>query len=115
VSAFFVESKQQFWFVACTAGLGLGSVQAGTRAFFTQFVPPGKEAEYFGVYSLVGKSSAIMGPLVFGRVSSAFNSQRPAILSIAAFFVIGLILVRQVAGGGPNVTGPGSRARRGNE
>lgn len=103
VSAFFVQSKAQFWAVACTAGLGLGSVQAGTRAFFTQFIPGGKEAEYFGVYSLVGKSSAVIGPLVFGQVSAAFGSQRPAILSIAAFFIIGLILLRRVQGGGPNV------------
>jgi len=104
VSAFFVQSKAQFWAVACTAGLGLGSVQAGTRAFFTQFIPEGKEAEYFGVYSLVGKSSAVIGPLVFGQVSAAFGSQRPAILSIAAFFIIGLLLLRRVNGGGPNVT-----------
>jgi UMF1 family MFS transporter len=103
LSAFFVQSKPQFWLVACTAGLGLGSVQAGTRAFFTQFVPEGKEAEYFGVYSLVGKSSAIMGPLVFGQVSAAFGSQRPAILSIAAFFIVGFLVLRQVKGGGSNV------------
>jgi UMF1 family MFS transporter len=107
VTAFFVQSKAQFWAVACTAGLGLGTVQAGTRAFFTQFVPQGKEAEYFGVYALVGKSSAIMGPLVFGQVSAAFGSQRPAILSIAAFFVIGLVLLGRVRGGGPNVRGGG--------
>jgi UMF1 family MFS transporter len=103
ISAYFVETKGEFWFIACTAGLGLGSVQAGTRAFYTQFVPGGKEAEYFGVYSLVGKSSAILGPLVFGQVSAAFGSQRPAILSIAAFFVIGLVLLSRVMGGGPNV------------
>jgi UMF1 family MFS transporter len=103
VLAFFVRTKGQFWYVACTAGLGLGSVQAGTRAFFTQFVPPDKEAEYFGVYSLVGKSSAIIGPLVFGQVSQAFGSQRPAILSIACFFIIGLLLLWRVQGGGPNV------------
>jgi MFS transporter, UMF1 family len=108
VMAFFVRSKDQFWFVACTAGLGLGSVQAGTRAFFTQFIPANKEAEYFGVYSLVGKSSAIVGPLVFGQVSAAFASQRPAILSIAAFFTIGFLLLGRVQGGGPNIT-PGSR------
>jgi len=103
VAAFFVRTKGQFWIVACTAGLGLGSVQAGTRAFFTQFVPPGSEAEYFGAYSLVGKSSAILGPLVFGMVSSTFGSQRPAILSIAVFFILGLILLSRVRGGGPNV------------
>jgi MFS transporter, UMF1 family len=105
VAAYFVRTKGEFWIIACTAGLGLGSVQAGTRAFFTQFVPKDKEAEYFGVYSLVGKSSAITGPLVFGQVSAAFGSQRPAILSIAAFFIIGLALLSRVKGGGPNVVG----------
>ena len=103
VSAFFVHNKAHFWGIACIAGLGLGSVQAGTRAFYTQFIPEGKEAEYFGVYSLVGKSSAVIGPIVFGQVSAAFGSQRPAILSIAAFFIIGLVLLRRVNGGGPNV------------
>lgn len=103
VSAYFVTDKGSFWAIACAAGLGLGSVQAATRAFFTQFVPKGKEAEYFGVYSLVGKSSAVIGPIVFGQVSAAFGSQRPAILSITAFFVIGLTLVGLVKGGGPNV------------
>ncbi len=106
VMAFFVRSKAQFWLIACTAGLGLGSVQAGTRAFFTQFIPAGKEAEYYGVYSFVGKSSAIVGPLVFGQVSAAFASQRPAILSIAAFFIIGFLLLQRVKGGGPNTGRP---------
>jgi len=103
IAAYFVRTKAQFWFIACTAGLGLGTVQAGTRAFYTQFVPTGKEAEYFGVYSLVGKSSAILGPLVFGQVSAAFGSQRPAILSIAVFFISGLVLLSRVQGGGPNI------------
>ncbi len=103
IAAYFVRTKSQFWLIACTAGLGLGTVQAGTRAFYTQFVPTGKEAEYFGVYSLVGKSSAILGPLVFGQVSAAFGSQRPAILSIAVFFISGLVLLSRVQGGGPNI------------
>jgi UMF1 family MFS transporter len=103
ITAYFVTTKLEFWAVACTAGLGLGTVQAGTRAFYSQFVPKGEEAEYFGVYSLVGKSSAIMGPLVFGIVSSSFGSQRPAILSISVFFMTGLVLLSRVQGGGPNV------------
>lgn len=103
VIAYFVETKQQFWIVACMAGLGLGSVQAASRAFYTLFIPQGAEAEYFGVYSLVGKSSAILGPLVFGFVSSALGSQRPAILSVAGFFIAGLALVSRVRTGGPNI------------
>ncbi len=103
IIAFFVMTKIQFWILASFAGLGLGTVQAATRAFYTQFIPEGREAEYFGVYSLVGKSSAILGPLIFGQVSTTFGNQRPAILSIAAFFLIGMLMLRTVRRGGPNI------------
>ncbi len=101
--AFFVRTKLQFWVVASIAGAGLGTIQAGTRALFAQYVPPGGEAEYFGVYSMVGKSSAILGPLIFGIVSSTTGSQRYGILIIGVFFVIGLVLLSRVRGGGPTV------------
>jgi UMF1 family MFS transporter len=107
-AAFFVRSKEVFWALASFAGLGLGTVQASSRAFFAQFIPSGEESEYFGVYSLVGKSSAIAGPVLFGYVSSAFGSQRPAIAAVGLFFLAGLLLVRNVRGGGPNLTS-GSR------
>jgi len=103
-SAFFVHHKEIFWVVATFAGLGLGTVQAASRAFFAQFIPAGHESEYFGIYSLVGKSSAIVGPLLFGYLSSVFRSQRPAIAAIGIFFLTGLLLVRGVRGGAPNVT-----------
>jgi MFS transporter, UMF1 family len=102
VTAFFVRQKMYFLVLAGMAGLGLGTVQAASRAFFTQFIPAGHESEYFGVYSLVGKSSAVVGPLLFGYISERFGSQRPAILFIASFFVAGLLLIRSVRGGGPN-------------
>jgi UMF1 family MFS transporter len=103
IIAFFIRTKSHFWFLAVIAGLGLGTVQAASRAFYTQFIPQGSEAEYFGVYSLVGKSSAVLGPLIFGYVSTTFGSQRPAILSVAAFFLVGLVILSFVKGGGPNM------------
>lgn len=104
--AFFVHSKKEFLLVASIAGLGLGTVQAATRAFYAQFIPPDHESEYFGVYSMVGKSSAIIGPLAFGYISSTYGSQRPAILSIALFFLLGLAMLQFVKGGGANVLKP---------
>lgn len=101
--AFFVQEKMYFLIIASIAGLGLGTIQAASRAFFTQFIPEGQETEYFGVYSLTGKSSAIMGPLVFGYMSATFGSQRLAILSIVLFFIAGLVIIRRVKGGRPNV------------
>jgi UMF1 family MFS transporter len=103
VAAFFIVSKTLFLVLASIAGLGLGTVQASSRAFFTQFIPLTHESEYFGMYSLAGKSSAIMGPLLFGTVSSVFGSQRPAILAVSLFFIAGLLIITYVEGGGPNI------------
>jgi UMF1 family MFS transporter len=104
IAIFFVYGKLLFAIIAAIAGFGLGTVQAATRAFYTQFILPGKESEFFGVYSLVGKSSAIIGPLVFGYLSSTFGSQRPAVLSIALFFLLGFVIIKSVSGGQPNVS-----------
>jgi UMF1 family MFS transporter len=95
-AAFFIHSKSLFWAVAVTAGLGLGSVQAASRAFYTRFIPAGEESRYFGVYALVGKSAAVLGPILFGETSRALGSQRPAILSVALLFLIGLALLAKV-------------------
>lgn len=103
ILAYFAGNKIHFWIIASIAGFGIGAVQAATRAFFTQFIPPEHESEYFGVFSMVGKSSAIFGPLLFGYISSSFGSQRPAILSVAVFFLVGIISLQFVKGGGPNV------------
>lgn len=109
IVAYFVYSKPLFFVVASMAGLGLGTVQAATRAFFAQFIPPGDESKYFGVYSLVGKTSAIVGPLIFGTVSSMMRSQRPAVAAISILFITGFVILQAVRGGKANVdkTGDG--------
>jgi UMF1 family MFS transporter len=97
VAAFFVHSKPVFFAIAVLAGTGLGAVQAASRALMAGLTPKGKEAEMFGFYAFCGKSSAVVGPLLFGLISfSLGGNQRIAILSVAAFFLAGLILLQRV-------------------
>jgi UMF1 family MFS transporter len=97
VAAFFVDSKPAFCAIALLAGVGLGAVQAASRALMAALIPPGKEAEMFGFYAFCGKSSSVIGPLIFGVVSYAFGgNQRLAVLTVALFFVVGLVLLRRV-------------------
>jgi len=105
-AAFLIDGKHSFLALAAVAGLGLGTIQAASRALFARYIPSGRESEYFGVYSLVGKSSAIAGPMLFGYVSSVMGSQRPAILAISIFFAAGLVLMQYVRGGGPAAPKP---------
>ena len=102
VLAYFVQAKWHFWVVAVLAGTGLGAVQAASRTFMATLIPKGREAEFFGFYSLVGKTGAVMGPVVFGAVSLALGgNQRAAIVAVGLFFVVGLLLLGRVRAGGP--------------
>jgi UMF1 family MFS transporter len=95
IAAYFAQTKLVFTGVAVLAGLGLGSIQAASRAFMSRLIPPGREGEMFGFYGLCGKSGAILGPMLFGVIS--FNlGQRPAILSVAAFYIVGYLLLEKV-------------------
>jgi UMF1 family MFS transporter len=97
VLAYFVQAKWQFWVVAIVAGTGLGAIQAASRAFMASVIPRGREAEFFGFYSLVGKTGAVLGPLVFGGVSWTMGGdQRAAIAAVGLFFVVGLALLRRL-------------------
>ena len=102
VATYGVQTQTQFYVLAIVAGSGLGAVQAASRTLLSTLIPRGKEAQMFGFYALCGKSAAIMGPIVFGGVShAAGGNQRLGILAIGAFFVVGLILLSRVGGGGP--------------
>jgi len=97
VGAYFAQTKSTFVAVAVTAGLGLGSIQAASRALMASLIPPGKESELFGFYALCGKSSSVLGPLVFGAVSYLLGGdQRTAVVSVGLFFVVGLVLLQRV-------------------
>ena len=100
LAGFFVNSRHTFYAVATIAGSGLGAVQAASRALMASLIPPGKEAEMFGFYAFCGKSSSILGPLLFGGISYAFHgNQRFAVLSVALFFLVGLALISGVPAG----------------
>lgn len=89
--AYLVETKEAFWVVALFAGLGIGSLQSASRALVGLFAPPEKSAEFFGFWGLSGKAAYMVGPLLFGQIATAAGSQRVAMLSTAAFFILGLI------------------------
>jgi MFS transporter, UMF1 family len=93
VLAYFSYSKTSFYGVAALAGIGIGSCQSVTRSLLALFTPKENAAEFFGFLGIAGKALAFLGPITFGTVSSATGSQRPAILSIGIFFVVGMILL----------------------
>ena len=104
IAAYLVQTKIQFFGIAVLAGTGLGAIQAAARAFMSSLIPKGRESDFFGFFSLCGKSAAILGPLLFGQISHATGNQRLAILSVMVLFILGGGLLTRVQAGGPSLT-----------
>ncbi len=95
-AAALVTTHGQFYAVGLLAGAVLGANQSASRTLLGLFTPVGRQAEFFSFFSVTGKFAAVIGPLVYGEVTAWTGSQRWAILSMAFFFVVGLLAFRTV-------------------
>lgn len=93
---FFLNSVIEFWFLAWMVAVVQGGSQALSRSLFSSMSPTAKSGEFFGLFSVMEKFSAILGPLLFALAATTFGSSRPAILSIIAFFIVGGFLLTRV-------------------
>jgi MFS transporter, UMF1 family len=97
VLAVLATTATVFWVAAVIAGLCMGSSQSAGRAMAGLLAPETRRAEFYGLWTFAVRLSAIIGPLTYGLVTwITSGNHRLAILSTGVFFVIGLILLRQV-------------------
>jgi UMF1 family MFS transporter len=55
--------------VACSAGVALGGIWAADRPYMLRLTPPDRIGEFYGLYGMVGRFSAITGPLIWAIVT----------------------------------------------
>jgi UMF1 family MFS transporter len=98
VAAYFVQAGAavQFYLLAVVIGFVLGGTQALSRSLFSQLIPPGKEAEYFGFYEISDRGTSWLGPFLFALTYQLTESYRYAIFSLVLFFVVGGILLAKL-------------------
>jgi UMF1 family MFS transporter len=89
----FLQTVTQAYVMSGAIGLVLGGSQALSRSLFSQMIPRGREAAFFGIYAISERGTSWIGPIVFGLVAQITNSYRPAILALIAFFIIGSIIL----------------------
>jgi MFS transporter, UMF1 family len=54
------------YLVACAAGVALGGVWAADRPYMLRLTPPDRVGEFYGLYGMVGRFSAVSGPVLWG-------------------------------------------------
>lgn len=93
---YFLNSVIEFWFLAWMVAIVQGGSQALSRSLFASMSPAAESGEFFGMFGIMEKFSAVLGPLVFAFAATTFGSSRPAILSVIIFFIVGGYLLTRV-------------------
>jgi MFS-type transporter involved in bile tolerance (Atg22 family) len=93
---FFLNSVIEFWALAWMVAIVQGGSQALSRSLYAGMSPAAKSGQFFGLFGIMEKFSAILGPLFFAAAGAVFNSSRPAVLSLILFFLLGGYLLMQV-------------------
>lgn len=95
--AFVITTPVQFYILACVVGLVMGGVQAMARSTYSKFLPETEDhASYFSFYDATEKIGIVCGTLFFGVMEILFDDMRFSVLSIAFFFVMGLLMLFRV-------------------
>ena len=85
----------QFLLLGCMAGALLGGSQGLARSLFGQMVPETRSAEFFGFFGFFGKVAALLGPMIYGILTVAYDS-RVGVASLCILIIIGTVLMRFV-------------------
>jgi UMF1 family MFS transporter len=57
------------YLVAAWAGLSLGGVWAADRPYMLRLTPPARVGEFYGLYGMMGRFSAVTGPVIWSIVT----------------------------------------------
>jgi MFS transporter, UMF1 family len=95
--ALFASKPVHMWIAGNIIGLAMGASQAVGRALVSKFSPTERAGEFLGLWGLVNRLSAIVGPLSYGLINYwSSGDHRMSLLSTLSFFIVGLLLLSKV-------------------
>lgn len=84
-------SSTMFWILATLVGTVQGGIQALSRSYFGQLIPPERSNEYYGFLDIFGKFSCVIGPALYAATYAATGRASLGILSIIVLFFGGMV------------------------
>lgn len=99
IYGYFLKTEFDYWVIAILVGSAQGGIQALSRSYFGKLIPKESNSEFFGIYNIVGRFSAVFGPLLMGVFTQITGNSKFGVLSILILFIIGLYFFSKVRDG----------------
>ncbi len=91
-----MTASWEFYGLAVVIGLVQGGIQSMSRALYARLIPAEHAGRLFGLYNMMGKFAAVVGPLLVGWVAVLTDNARTGILSVLILFMAGGWLLAKV-------------------
>jgi UMF1 family MFS transporter len=91
-----MQAVWEFYGLAVAIGLVQGGIQALSRSLYARLIPIERAGAFFGMYNMLGKFAAVLGPLLIGVVSLLTDNPRNGILSVLVLLVAGGLVLQWV-------------------
>ncbi|WPR70753.1 MFS transporter [Flavobacterium sp. NG2] len=97
ILAYFITLPIHFYIMATIAGLVMGGIQSLSRSTYSKLLPETKDtASFFSFYDVAEKIGIVIGMLVYGLIDQITGSPRLAIVFLAFFFIIAVVLLNKI-------------------
>jgi UMF1 family MFS transporter len=95
VSAFFIQTHEQFYVLAGMVGLVMGGIQSQARSTYAKLLPQDTvdTASYFTFYDITEKFAIVLGMFSFGFIEHLTGSMRNSTLVLSGFFIMSLVIL----------------------
>lgn len=98
LGAFLTTKKWEFFVIAGLVGMVLGGIQSLSRSTYAKLLEGEVKdpTSFFSFMDVLSKIAIVSGTFIFGLVNSLTGSMRYSVLALAAFFIVGIILLTMV-------------------
>ncbi|MBP4139267.1 MFS transporter [Flavobacterium geliluteum] len=97
ILAYFITLPIHFYVMATLIGFVMGGIQALSRSTYSKLLPETEDtASFFSFYDVAEKIGIVIGMCVYGIIDQITGSPRLAIVILAVFFTVGVLLLRRV-------------------
>lgn len=97
IGAFALTLPIHFYIMATFVGLVMGGIQALSRSTYSKYLPETTDtASFFSFYDVAEKVGIVIGMCVYGVIDQVTGSPRFAIVFLALFFFISVLLLKRV-------------------
>ncbi len=90
--AYYIQTENQFYFLAVIVGLVMGGIQSLSRATYSKLIPQDTidHTSYFSFYDVLDKVSIALGTMSYGLIEQLSGGMRNSTIALGLYFLVGM-------------------------